>query len=117
MGKTIRIGGWVKTGREAGAGAFAFLEVNDGSCFQNIQVGAVHVRLGIQPSWLHASAAFVDLLEGPGNACWLASIPLLAQTAAAAIASCSADCRCQLLSSTGFTACGGTGRSTAGPKV
>lgn len=40
VGKTIRIGGWVKTGREAGAGAFAFLEVNDGSCFQNIQVGA-----------------------------------------------------------------------------
>lgn len=38
VGKTIRIGGWVKTGREAGAGAFAFLEVNDGSCFQNIQI-------------------------------------------------------------------------------
>ena len=38
VGKTIRVGGWVKTGREAGAGAFAFLEVNDGSCFQNIQV-------------------------------------------------------------------------------
>ena len=38
VGRTIRVGGWVKTGREAGAGAFAFLEVNDGSCFQNIQV-------------------------------------------------------------------------------
>lgn len=38
VGKTIRVGGWVKTGREAGAGAFAFLEVNDGSSFQNIQV-------------------------------------------------------------------------------
>ncbi|GAB4818156.1 hypothetical protein N2152v2_005202 [Parachlorella kessleri] len=38
VGKTIRIGGWVKTGREAGAGAFAFLEVNDGSCFASIQV-------------------------------------------------------------------------------
>ncbi|KAL4434001.1 hypothetical protein ABPG75_000442 [Micractinium tetrahymenae] len=38
VGKTIRVGGWVKTGREAGAGAFAFLEVNDGSCFQNIQI-------------------------------------------------------------------------------
>jgi asparaginyl-tRNA synthetase len=32
------VGGWVKTGREAGAGAFAFLEVNDGSSFANIQV-------------------------------------------------------------------------------
>ena len=40
VGRTIRVGGWVKTGREAGAGAFAFLEVNDGSCMQNIQVGA-----------------------------------------------------------------------------
>ena len=40
VGRTVRVGGWVKTGREAGAGAFAFLEVNEGSCFQNIQVGA-----------------------------------------------------------------------------
>jgi asparaginyl-tRNA synthetase len=39
VGQTIRVGGWVKTGREAGAGAFAFLEVNDGSCFPNVQVG------------------------------------------------------------------------------
>ena len=38
VGRTIRIGGWVKTGRVAGAGAFAFLEVNDGSCFTNLQV-------------------------------------------------------------------------------
>lgn len=38
VGRTIRVGGWVKTGREAGAGAFAFLEVNDGSCFANLQV-------------------------------------------------------------------------------
>ena len=27
----------MRTGREAGAGAFAFLEVSDGSCFGNIQ--------------------------------------------------------------------------------
>jgi len=38
IGRTIRIGGWVKTGREAGAGAFAFLEVNDGSAFESLQV-------------------------------------------------------------------------------
>ena len=42
-GRTLRVGGWVKTGREAGAGAFAFLEVNDGSCFQNIQARASQV--------------------------------------------------------------------------
>lgn len=38
VGKTLTLGGWVKTGREAGAGAFAFLEVNDGSVFYNFQV-------------------------------------------------------------------------------
>ncbi|KAF5841787.1 hypothetical protein DUNSADRAFT_11103 [Dunaliella salina] len=38
IGRTLRVGGWIKTGREAGAGAFAFLEVNDGSCFESIQV-------------------------------------------------------------------------------
>eukprot|EP00775_Hariotina_reticulata_P000875 gene875-1197_t len=38
VGQTLRIGGWVKTGREAGAGAWAFLEVNDGSCFDSLQI-------------------------------------------------------------------------------
>lgn len=38
VGRTVRVGGWVKTGRVAGAGSFAFLEVNDGSCFANLQV-------------------------------------------------------------------------------
>jgi hypothetical protein len=40
VGRTLTVGGWVKTGREAGAGAFAFLEVNDGSCFDSIQVSS-----------------------------------------------------------------------------
>ncbi len=38
IGRTMRVGGWVKTGREAGAGAFTFLDVNDGSCFESLQV-------------------------------------------------------------------------------
>lgn len=37
VGRVLRVGGWVRTGREAGAGAFAFVEVNDGSCFESIQ--------------------------------------------------------------------------------
>ncbi|KAK4415625.1 Asparagine--tRNA ligase, cytoplasmic 1 [Sesamum alatum] len=37
-GQKVRIGGWVKTGREADKGRFAFLEVNDGSCPGNLQV-------------------------------------------------------------------------------
>ena len=36
-GRKLRAGGWVKTGRVAGGGAFAFLEVNDGTCFESIQ--------------------------------------------------------------------------------
>eukprot|EP00193_Tetraselmis_chui_P011899 CAMPEP_0177790698 /NCGR_PEP_ID=MMETSP0491_2-20121128/23502_1 /TAXON_ID=63592 /ORGANISM="Tetraselmis chuii, Strain PLY429" /LENGTH=585 /DNA_ID=CAMNT_0019312807 /DNA_START=170 /DNA_END=1928 /DNA_ORIENTATION=- len=36
--RPMSVGGWVKTGREAGAGAFAFLELNDGSVFDNLQV-------------------------------------------------------------------------------
>ncbi|XP_010483144.1 PREDICTED: asparagine--tRNA ligase, cytoplasmic 1 [Camelina sativa] len=37
-GQKVRIGGWVKSGREQGKGAFAFLAVNDGSCPANLQV-------------------------------------------------------------------------------
>ncbi|KAK9905717.1 hypothetical protein WJX75_005086 [Coccomyxa subellipsoidea] len=37
VGQTIRIGGWVKTGRGAGGGEWVFLEVNDGSCFDSMQ--------------------------------------------------------------------------------
>ncbi|CAA3012011.1 asparagine--tRNA ligase, cytoplasmic 1-like [Olea europaea subsp. europaea] len=37
-GQAVRIGGWVKTGREQGKGSFAFLELNDGSCPDNLQV-------------------------------------------------------------------------------
>ncbi|XP_043706888.1 asparagine--tRNA ligase, cytoplasmic 1-like [Telopea speciosissima] len=37
-GQNVRVGGWVKTGREQGKGSFAFLELNDGSCPANLQV-------------------------------------------------------------------------------
>lgn len=37
-GQSITIKGWAKTLREAGGGKFAFLEINDGSCFTGIQV-------------------------------------------------------------------------------
>ncbi|KAL6509508.1 Asparagine--tRNA ligase, cytoplasmic 1 [Orobanche gracilis] len=37
-GQEVRVGGWVKTGRKADKNAFAFLELNDGSCAANIQV-------------------------------------------------------------------------------
>lgn len=37
-GQRARVGGWVKTGRKADKDAFAFLELNDGSCPGNLQV-------------------------------------------------------------------------------
>lgn len=37
-GQRVRVGGWVKTGRKADKDAFAFLELNDGSCPGNLQV-------------------------------------------------------------------------------
>lgn len=37
-GQQVRVGGWVKTGRKADKDAFAFLELNDGSCPGNLQV-------------------------------------------------------------------------------
>ncbi|XP_044480084.1 asparagine--tRNA ligase, cytoplasmic 1-like [Mangifera indica] len=37
-GQRVRVGGWVKTGREQGKGLFAFVEVSDGSCSANLQV-------------------------------------------------------------------------------
>lgn len=37
-GQTVTVKGWAKTLREAGAGALAFLELSDGSCFAGLQV-------------------------------------------------------------------------------
>lgn len=37
-GQKVTVAGWVKTGREQGKGAFAFLELNDGSTFSSLQV-------------------------------------------------------------------------------
>lgn len=37
IGATVVVGGWVKTGRSADKGAFAFLELNDGTTPINCQ--------------------------------------------------------------------------------
>ncbi len=39
IGKHVRVNGWVRTRRDS-KGGFSFLEVNDGSCFGNLQVVA-----------------------------------------------------------------------------
>ena len=43
-GRTLTVGGWVKTGREAGGGKWIFLEINDGTSFQSLQAGPPHHR-------------------------------------------------------------------------
>eukprot|EP00245_Coleochaete_scutata_P009352 TRINITY_DN305_c0_g1_i1.p1 TRINITY_DN305_c0_g1~~TRINITY_DN305_c0_g1_i1.p1 ORF type:complete len:573 (-),score=112.10 TRINITY_DN305_c0_g1_i1:634-2352(-) len=51
--QVISVGGWVKTGREQGKGAFAFLELNDGSCPANLQVmvdASVHALGPLTPT-------------------------------------------------------------------
>ena len=37
VGRQVRVQGWVRTRRDS-KGGFSFIEVNDGSCFGNIQV-------------------------------------------------------------------------------
>ena len=37
VGSTVVVGGWVRTGRSAEAGASAFVELSDGSCHQTLQ--------------------------------------------------------------------------------
>jgi asparaginyl-tRNA synthetase len=38
VGRTVVVCGWLKTSREGGAGSLIFAAVNDGSCFDSIQV-------------------------------------------------------------------------------
>ena len=42
IGSTITVGGWIRTRRDSKAG-FSFLAVNDGSCFNNLQVVALQI--------------------------------------------------------------------------
>lgn len=38
IGKSVVVAGWARTIREQGGGRFAFVELNDGSCFANVQI-------------------------------------------------------------------------------
>src|SRR5262249_17879188 len=41
VGKQVRLQGWVRTRRDSKAeGGFSFIELNDGSCFGNVQIVA-----------------------------------------------------------------------------
>lgn len=70
-GSTVDVRGWVRTKRES-KGGFAFLEVNDGSCFANVQV-VVDGKLSGYDTWIKdittgASVAIVgEVVESPGK--------------------------------------------------
>ncbi|EIE23345.1 asparaginyl-tRNA synthetase, partial [Coccomyxa subellipsoidea C-169] len=68
VGQSLRIGGWVKTGRGAGGGEWVFLEVNDGSCFNSMQVAeAVGGFTALTPS---GTSVLLEgqLVKAPENA-------------------------------------------------
>ncbi|MBI1346955.1 asparagine--tRNA ligase [bacterium] len=70
-GSTVDVRGWVRTKRES-KGGFAFLEVNDGSCFGNVQV-VVDGKLPGYETWIKeittgASVAILgEVVESPGK--------------------------------------------------
>ena len=38
IGKIVNVGGWVRSLREGGGGAFCFIDLNDGSTVRNLQI-------------------------------------------------------------------------------
>src|SRR5437016_979595 len=54
-GKKAAIAGWVRTRRDS-KGGFSFLEINDGSCFGNLQVVVANTLPNYQSEVLHLSA-------------------------------------------------------------
>ncbi len=70
-GAAVDVRGWVRTKRES-KGGFAFLEVNDGSCFSNLQI-VVDSQLPGYDSWIReittgASVAVSgEIVESPGK--------------------------------------------------
>ena len=71
-GQTVAVAGWVKTGRENGNNTFAFLEINDGSSFANMQVllpKEVHeLKPLCQTGTSVAVTGVLVALEGPSRA-------------------------------------------------
>src|SRR5947208_6312219 len=54
VGKKVRVQGWVRTRRDS-KGGFSFIELNDGSCFGNLQVVAPGALPNYQSEILHLS--------------------------------------------------------------
>src|SRR5215211_7316538 len=63
IGKQVRIQGWIRTRRDS-KGGFSFLEVNDGSCFGNLQVIADNKLPNYEADVLKLSAGASVTVEG-----------------------------------------------------
>jgi asparaginyl-tRNA synthetase len=63
VGRAVRLQGWVRTRRDS-KGGFSFLEINDGSCFGNVQVIAEAALPNYQSEVLHLSAGSSVTVEG-----------------------------------------------------
>src|SRR5260370_33474195 len=63
VGKQILLQGWIRTRRDS-KGGFSFLEINDGSCFGNVQVIAEAALPNYQSEVLHLSVGASVSVEG-----------------------------------------------------
>ena len=63
IGDTITVGGWIRTRRDSKAG-FSFLAVNDGSCFNNLQVLAPSTLPNYGNEILKLTTACSVMVEG-----------------------------------------------------
>src|ERR1700752_4139649 len=63
VGRTVLLRGWVRTRRDS-KGGFSFLEINDGSCFGNVQVIAEAALPNYQSEVLHLSVGASVSIEG-----------------------------------------------------
>jgi asparaginyl-tRNA synthetase len=63
IGREVRVQGWVRTRRDS-KGGFSFLEVNDGSCFGNLQVVAEAALPNYTNEILHLTAGSSVTIDG-----------------------------------------------------
>jgi len=63
IGRQVRLQGWVRTRRDSKAG-FSFLELNDGSCFGNIQIVAPGELENYESEVKHLTAGCSVVVEG-----------------------------------------------------
>src|SRR5436309_11568812 len=63
VGQEVTVKGWVRTRRDSKAG-FSFITVNDGSCFDSIQVVAPNALPNYQTEILHLTAGCSVICTG-----------------------------------------------------